>query len=244
MNNFNKIIKEITNVLNEAAFLNSILNASILFVILYTLLTLINLFPLILSILFSSMFLIYSWSKKIDVYTANMVEKKFPFLKDKLTTAKDTIKNENLVIYNLRVEVAKKMSKVDASKFYQIGKSYLKIISIVGSLLILMFISVNNIELFDSEKILSEIDLNLIKKDDLSDSIFKKNQQNGGDGLKFEVPQTFDINDLTNEEENTFKRDEFINYDQLRVIGSEEYIDPITEEEKEVVKNYFNKINR
>ena len=247
MGKFDDIIGDVVGILQEAALMNSLINTCIVFLILYLGLSLINLFPLILSITFSLFYLINIWIKKTDKYTARFVEKKFPFLKDKLTTAKDTLEQESFVVTRLRIDVAHRLSKVDASTFFQTGKTALKIFIIIFLVFSLMFITVIDFKLFDTEKAISNLNLDLSFR---GSSIFSgtggtsgESNYSNGEGLEFLVSQTVDVTDLQTIEEKNFTREEFISYDELDAIGAQEYDDPITEEEKEIVKNYFDKLN-
>ncbi len=248
MGKFDEIIEDVVEVLQEAALINVLINTCIVFLILYFALSLINLFPLTLSLVFAMFYLMKTWIEKTDKYTARLVEKRFPFLKDKLTTAKDTLNQNNFIVTKLRIDVAKRLHKVDASAFFQMGRTTSKILIIILIIFSLMFVTVIDFRIFDAEKIISKIDLDLNFK---GSSVFAgsggtpgEGEYSGGDGLEFQVSQTVDVTDLQDVEEKKFKKEEFISYDELNAIGAQEYKDPITEEEKEIVKNYFNKLNQ
>jgi hypothetical protein len=242
MKRFNGVISDVVGILNEAAFLNALINAGILFLVLYLVLTLINFFPLVLSIIFSTFYLLNVWIKKTEKYSARYVEKKFPFLRDRLTTAKDTMKEDNFVISRLRIDVARRLNKVDASSFFAMGDSIFKVFIIIGIIFSLMFITIIDYRIFDGEAALGG--LNLDFSFGTGDELFKRGgNDNSGGGLEFNVPETVDLTDIQDAEDKGFKKEQFVSYEDLEAIGAEEYKDPITEEEKEIVKNYFNKIN-
>ena len=94
--------------------------------------------------------------------------------------------------------------------------------------------------LFDSENALSKINIGIDTNYRLPS--FGKEESSSG-GLEFNMPNEIDLNDIEDVKNNDFKREEFLSYEELKAIGAKEYKDPITEEEKEVVKNYFDRIN-
>ena len=247
MGKFDDIIGDVVGILQEAALMNALINTCIVFLILYLGLSLINLFPLVLSITFSLFYLINIWIKKTDKYTAKFIEKKFPFLKDRLTTAKDTLGQENFVVTRLRIDVAQRLGKVDASAFFQTGKTTFTIFMILFLVFSLMFVTVIDFRLFDTEKAISNLNLDLSFSGSSifsgTDGTLGESNYSEGKGLEFLVSQTVDVTDLQDIEEKNFKKEEFISYDELNAIGAQEYKDPITEEEKEIVKNYFDKLN-
>lgn len=240
MGKFRKTIKDVVGVLNRIAFFNSLIDTTILFCILYLGLTLINLFPLELSLIFSVFYLISKWVGKKKYYTVQLIERKFPFLKDKLTTAKDTLNDDNFVISKLRIEVEKKVSKVDASSLFDFGRVFFKTSLVIGIIFLLLFVTAMDFRLFDSENALSKINIGIDTNYRLPS--FGKEESSSG-GLEFNMPNEIDLNDIEDVKNNDFKREEFLSYEELKAIGAKEYKDPITEEEKEVVKNYFDRIN-
>ena len=245
MRNFKEIIGEVKGILKGAAILNTLQNVALLFLSMYLLFALFNLFPFAIASIISFFYLLSTWIKKTDVYTAKLVEKRFPFLKDKLTTAADTLNQENFVVNRLRVEVAKRLNDVDASSFFNIGKIIVKSGSILVVIFMLMFVTAIDFKIFDVRQALSGINIGFPNAPEFGDRKAGGNDlELSDDGLKFHVPKTVDITDLQDVQDTSFKKEEFLSYDELIAIGAKDYEDPITEEEKEVVKNYFNRINK
>jgi hypothetical protein len=242
MGSFTNVINDVMGVLRKAIMINTLLNTVILFLILYIFFTLINLIPLILSLVLSLIYLIYVWAKKVRLYTIGMVEDKFPDLKDKLTTAKDTVDSDNYVVTKLRVEVTKRLRDTEAGDIFNYTKLMFKIIVIVLLIFLIIFVTVKEWMIFDAEAAIAKLKM---------DFKFGGSESNAGDGkegnstgLEFQVPKTIDYNDIDNADAKNFKKEEFLSYDELNAIGAQEYNDPITEEEKEIVKSYFDKINQ
>jgi hypothetical protein len=241
MGSFTNVINDVMGVLKKAIMINTILNTVILFLILYLFFTLINLLPLILSLIISLIYLVYIWAKKVRKYTINLVEEKFPDLKDRLTTARDTLDSDNYVVTKLRVDVTKKLRDAEAGDIFN-TKMMLKIIAIILIIFFIIFVTVKGWMIFDAEAAISRIKLGLDFGKDSSSSDGESNANTTG--IEFKVPKTIDYNDIGDAEEKTFKKEEFLSYDELNAIGAQEYNDPITEEEKEIVRSYFDKINK
>lgn len=241
MSKFKEIIKDVVGVLNGAALLNTLLNTCSLFILLYLIFTLFNLFPFILASIISLFYLMSVWFKKTEKYTAKYVETKFPELKDKLTTAKDTLNDENFVVNKLRVDVAKRIRGVDASNFFNMGRSFGKLIGIIFIIFVLLTTTALDFRILDLENKMGRVGINFGNTGKLFD--FLDSDDEVTDGLEFHLTTTIDVTDIQDVEDKEFKKEEFISYDELHAIGAKEYKDPITEEEKEIVKNYFDKIN-
>lgn len=246
------VLGDVTSVLNQAIAIESILSVIIIFVISFVAFSLINLFPLILSSTFAVLYLINVWVKNKEKYTIQMIESKFPHLKDKLTTCFDTVSKDNFVIRNLRNDVSRELNRVDASRFFDFRRITFKSFAIVILIVGMLFVSSTGFKIIDSQKMLGDLDLDIdmdsilrgkeakhIGSDDFADEEYAS-----GEGLNIKITKSVDFNDLSDAEERDFKREEFVSYDELNAIGAEEYNDPMSEEEKDIVKNYFDRITR
>ena len=236
MSKFDERINELIDVLNEAALLNTILNTIIVFLISYIFFSLFNLFPISISTIISLLYLLYIWVKKSDFYDIKLVEKKFPFLKERLSTAKETINKDNFVINALRLDVSRRINHIDAISFFKAGRTVVKIIVILSLLFGILFVAANNIEIVDLNEKIGNINFSgifsfLFSSDEKDDK--EKDELNLNDSI--DAIQIDEIQD-------NFKKEDFINLEDLEAIGSEEFIDSITEEEKEIVKKYFETI--
>ncbi|MFW6233407.1 MAG: DUF7502 family protein [Nanoarchaeota archaeon] len=232
MSKFDERINDLFDVLTEAALLNTILNTIIVFLISYIFLSLINLIPLSLSIIISMIYLLFIWIKKSSFYNIKYVEKKYPFLKERLSTAKETINKENFVINALRIDVSRRINHIDASSFFRTTRTMFKIIAIIFLLFSLMFLTVQDIKITNLNEKLGKLNLNFLF------SIFSKDVEEENE---YNFSDDFDPTKI-DEIYDQFKREEFINLDELDAIGSEQFKESITDEEKEIVKKYFETI--
>jgi hypothetical protein len=230
MRKFDERINELFGVLTEAALLNAILNTLIVFLVSYIFLTLINLIPLALSTIISMIYLLYIWIKKSSFYDIKLVEKKFPFLKERLSTAKETLDKDNFVINALRIDVSKRINHIDASSFYRTGRTILKISFILILLFGIIFFTANNIKIANLNEKIGKLNLS---------KLFSRDKDK--DVNNYDLPEEYDPTKL--EEYKDFKKEEFISHDDLDAIGSKEFRDTITDEEKEIVKKYFETIS-
>lgn len=242
MGSFAEVINDVTSVLKKAIMINTLMNTVILFLLLYLCFTLINLYPLILSLIISLFYLVYVWAKKVRLYTIGMVENRFPELKDRLMTAKDNLDKENFVVTKLRVEVTKKLRDVEAGDLFNYTKLMFKVIAIIVFIFLIVFVTAMDFMIFDAQAALGKIHLNIGLNDNENDGA-NGLENASGEGLEFDIPNTIDYNDIQDTETEDFKKEEFLSYDELKAIGAQEYKDPITEEEKEIVRSYFDKIN-
>ncbi|WP_286019065.1 DUF7502 family protein, partial [Candidatus Venteria ishoeyi] len=131
MGKFNLVIKEVVSLLRGAILVNTFVNVAVVFSILFLILSLFNFFPGIIAGIISLLYFVKTLFKKNFYYTIKLIEEKFPFLKDKLGTAKDTLNEDNYIINELRTEVSKKLRKVNADSFFNLGKIYLKTFIII-----------------------------------------------------------------------------------------------------------------
>jgi hypothetical protein len=233
MSKFDERINDLFGVLTEAALLNTVLNTIILFLMSYIFLNLISLYPLHISSIISLIYFLNVWIKKSGLYDIKLVEKKFPFLKERLSTAKETLNKDNFVINALRIDVTKRINHIDASTFFRKGRTFIKISVILILLFSLMFLTINNVKITNLDDKINKFNISKLF------SFWKKD--------KVEVDNTFNLDDnidpsKLDDEDYNFKKEEFISLDELNAIGSQEYRDTITDEEKEIVKKYFETI--
>jgi len=118
MKNFINVIKEIHKTLNFIIIFETILNAVIFFLVVYFLLSLVNLFPILALIPALVYFAarLYVNSKRDE---RRIVEGKYEPLKEKLRTAADNIREENPVVNELEEEVIQDLKHVGLSSFVQ-----------------------------------------------------------------------------------------------------------------------------
>ena len=156
MKNFIKVIKEINRTLNFFMVFESILNATIFFLVVYFLLSLVNLFPisaLIPAIIYFVMRL-YANSKRDK---RKIVESKYEPLKEKLRTAADNINKENPVVNELEEEVVADLKNVGLSSFIQTKDVYYKIFAVILLSFAIVFATTLNLYIVDLNDFLSNI---------------------------------------------------------------------------------------
>ena len=126
MKDFIKVIKEINRTISFFIVFECFLNSIILFLAVYFLLSLINLYPIsaiIPAIIYFALRL-YVNSKDDK---RKIVEGKYEPLKEKLRTAADNVNEDNIVVNELEEEVVKDLKNVGLSSFIQTRKLSYKI---------------------------------------------------------------------------------------------------------------------
>jgi len=156
MKNFIKAIKEINRTLNFLMFFETMLNTTIFFLLLYFLLSLINLYPILAIIpaviYFAVRLYVNSKSDKRVV-----VENKYIPLKEKLRTAADNIKQDNPVVNELQDEVLHDLKHVGISSFIKTKRVSYKIFSIILLSFAIVFATTLNLYVVDFSQFLSGI---------------------------------------------------------------------------------------
>ena len=155
MKNFIKVIKEINKTLNFLFIFETTLNAVIFFLVVYFLLSLVNLFPitaLIPAIVYFAM-RFYANSKRDK---RRIVENKYEPLKEKLRTAADNINEDNPIINELEEEVIFDLKHVGLSSFIQTKPVSYKIFVIILLSFAIVFATQQNLYIVDLTKLLSD----------------------------------------------------------------------------------------
>ena len=155
MKNFIKVIKEINKTLNFLFIFETTLNAVIFFLVVYFLLSLVNLFPitaLIPAIIYFAMRL-YA-NSKMD--KRKIVESKYEPLKEKLRTAADNVNEENPVVNELEEEVITDLKHVGLSSFIQTKPVSYKIFITILLSFAIVFATQQNLYIVDLTKLLSD----------------------------------------------------------------------------------------
>ena len=131
MKKFNKVLKEINFTFSNIILFNSFLNAFLIFLVLYIVLSLFNfyqIYSLVPAILY---FIIFSY-KGIRKKHLRDVEKKYSLLNERLRTAADNIRMENPVVDELKSDIMRDMKHVEVTSFFNQKKlSYKILLSII-----------------------------------------------------------------------------------------------------------------
>jgi len=252
---FIKAIKEINRTLNFLMVFESILNATIFFLVVYFLLSLVNLFP-ILAIIPTIIYFVmrlYTNSKRDK---RKIVESKYGPLKEKLRTAADNVKKENPVVNELEEEVMYDLKQVGLSSFIQTKQVYYKIFAIILLSFAIVLATTLDLYIVDLNLFISNIpeyldDINPRKLDNvLLGEINESDDIYGDSKLAILGNQQIDIRikpvnyEVNVREEGDVEQKQFdeIFPKEIAVDQASAFEEKIPEEEQELVKSYFNKL--
>ena len=233
----------------------TILNATIFFLVVYFLLSLVNLFPisaLIPAIIYFAM-KSHANSKRDK---RKIVESKYGPLREKLRTAADNIREENPVVNELEEEVVTDLKNVGISSFIQTKQVSYKIFSVILLSFAIVFATTSDLYIVDLTKFLSNVpgmleNLNLRRADNTllgeineSEDIYGESKLAilGNQEINIKIkPVNYEVN--VREEGDVEQRqfDEIFPR-EVAVEQSSAFEERIPEEEQELVKNYFNKL--
>ena len=252
---FIKAIKEINRTLNFLMVFESILNAAIFFLVVYFLLSLVNLFP-ILAIIPTIIYFIIRLYANSKSDKRKIVESKYVPLKEKLRTAADNVKKENPVVNELEEEVMYDLKHVGLSSFIQTKRITYKIFATI--LLSFAIVSAVTLDLYivDLNLFLSNIpeyldDINPRRSDNVllgeineSDDIYGKSKLAilGNQQIDIRIkPANYEVN-VREEGDVEQKQFDSIFPKEVAVDQASAFEEKIPEEEQELVKSYFNKL--
>lgn len=118
-------IKEAKVGVGKSHFFDTILNALIIFLVSFFLLSLFNI-PAILAGSIALAYFIVDSAKRIAINKIRIVEAHYPKLNERLRTASEYLKVENPVVYELHQEVLSEMKLVQEAEFVDEGKTFSK----------------------------------------------------------------------------------------------------------------------
>ena len=256
MKNFIKVIKEINKTLNFLFIFETTLNAVIFFLVVYFLLSLVNLFPitaLIPAIVYFAM-RFYANSKRDK---RRIVENKYEPLKEKLRTAADNINEDNPIINELEEEVIFDLKHVGLSSFIQTKPVSYKIFVIILLSFAIVFATQQNLYIVDLTKLLSDFPgiLDNFYLGNRADNtplgeINESNDIYGDSKLAVLGEKQIDIKikpvnyEVNVREEGDVEQKQFdeIFPREVAVEQASAFEEKIPEEQQELVKNYFDKL--
>jgi len=256
MKNFIKVIKEINNTLNFLIIFETTINAVIFFLIVYLLLSLINLYPILALIpalvFFAARLYINSKSDKRLI-----IERKYEPLREKLRTAADNFRDENPVVNELQTEVIQDLKNVGLSSFVSTKQISFKILTTMLLAFAIVFATTLNFYIVDLNKFLGNLPdflnkVNPLKRGDNillgeineSEDIYgdSKLAVLGEKQIDIKIkPVNYEVN--VREEGDVEERqfDEIFPRD-INIEQASSFDERIPEEQQELVKNYFNKL--
>jgi len=259
MKKFNKVLKEINFTFNNIILFNSFLNTFLIFLILYLLLSFFNFYQ-IYSLVPAALYFIVNLYKGITEKHLITVEKKYPFLNERLRTARDNIKIENPVVDELKSDIIRDIKKVEVASFFnQKKQSYKILLSIILCFLIIFSaqfdLSFNFKNIADNaidfvygiggnNSNAEKQGLERIAGSGESESVFGDAYiaQMGDETLDMMIKQAgYEIN-LDDVKEPERREFEELFPDEVFIATADVYEEKIKEEQQELVKTYFLKL--
>ncbi len=256
MKNFIDVIKEIDRTLNMVFVFSSILNAAIFFLSVYLLLSIVNLYPILALIPAAIYFALRLYSRsKMD--KRKIVESKYEPLKEKLRTAADNIKEDNPVINELEEEVVHDLKNVGLSNFIQTKEVSSKLFATIALSFVIVLITTMNLYIIDLGSFLSTVPEYLkgipkLANNPLLGEINESNDIYGDSQLAVLGNEQIDIRispvnyEVSVREEGDVEQKQFneIFPSDVDVEQASAFEENIPEEQQELVKKYFDNINK
>ena len=255
MKNFIKVVKEINQTLNFLIIFESILNAAIFFLVVYFLLSLVNLFP-ILAIIPAVIYFAMRLYKHSKADKRKIVESKYEPLKEKLRTAADNVKEENPVVNELEEEVIHDLKHVGLSSFIKTKRISYKIFSTILLSFAIVLATTLNLYIVDLNKFLSNIpdildnlgsrraDNILLGEINESEDIYGESKLAvlGSKEIDIRIkPVNYEVN-VREEGDVEQKQFDEIFPREVNIEQASAFEEKIPEEQQELVKNYFDKL--
>ncbi len=267
MKGFRRVIGEIRRTIIEIIIIPSLLDGILLFLLLYLVLALFDLYPLfaIIPAVFYTLFIVW---KESGINALKLVEKRYPALHEKLRTAADYADVDDVMVNELHGEVLQDIRNVASSTFLNRQKILLKVFCcIIISFLILSITHfdisavkyrqqlenkinklANQISLRDNENALRFSNTSAVGGGvggGVGRSIFgqKHLATLGDEALEVELkPSTleFKVGKVKDAEKKEFE--EAFPTDVF-LSGSASYEENIPKDQQEIVKNYFRKVS-
>ena len=253
MKNFPNVVKEINKTLNQLILFENIVNATLVFLVFYLLLSLLN-FHALLALIPALLYLGYYSYLSAKLSKPILVESKYAPLREKLRTAADNVGMENPIAEELAYEVTSEMKNVGLSLFINPKSLSYKIFAVMFLSFLIIFVTTLDLKLFEfaKHKIPDIFDTKGLKgvgnfvavQLNTSNDIYgKENVAKLGDKeLDIRIkPVDFKVNV---KEEGEVDQHEFetVFPKDLTVKETVAYEENIPQEQQELVKNYFKKL--
>ena len=211
----------------------------------------------IVAIVIAMLFFMRSLVKKIKENKILLLEKKHPDLHERLRTSYDYQEKSNPIIDDLHKDIVKIMRQVDVNAFLNAGGLFLKGVFICGLLFGTFYMSSVGYDVLDVTKAITNSQI-YRRTADFAQDLFDENREETknrpllddprliglGDeqlNLSLETLSTeLDISEISNNDKNDFGGKYPI---EIAGYAQETYEERIPEEHKEIVKEYFKKIN-
>ena len=254
MKNFIKAVKEINRTLNFITVFDILLNSAIFFLVVYFLLSLVNLFPMF-AIVPVVVYFVLRLAVKSRRDKRKMVESKYEPLKEKLRTAVDNIREENPVVNELEDDVMHDLKHVGLSSFIQTKQVMLKIFSVIILSFAIVFATEMGFYIVDLNEFLSNVpdfldgisrraDNVMLGEINESQGIYGKSKLAvlGNEEIDIRIkPTNYEVNVREGGDVEQKQFDEIFPR-EVAVEQASAFEEKIPEEQQELVKNYFNKL--
>ncbi len=252
MKQFQGVVKEINRTLNEIILFENIVNTTIVFLIFYLVLSIIDFHPL-WALVPALLYLGFYSYMSFKSYKPLIIESKYAPLREKLRTAADNIGMDNPIVEELEYEVTSEMKNVGLSMFINPRTLSYKIFGVVLLSFMVIFATTLNLKLleFAKQKVPDIFERGpkgvgnfVATKLNTSEDIYGKDDvaKLGDKELNIRIkPVDFKVNV---KEEGDAQRQKFetVFPQELIVKETVAYEENIPQEQQELVKNYFKKL--
>lgn len=240
--------------MNFITVFDILLNSAIFFLVVYFLLSLVNLFPMF-AIVPVAVYFVLRLAVKSRRDKRKMVESKYEPLKEKLRTAVDNIREENPVVNELEDDVMHDLKHVGLSSFIQTKQVMLKIFSVIILSFAIVFATEMGFYIVDLNEFLSNVpdfldgisrraDNVMLGEINESQGIYGKSKLAvlGNEEIDIRIkPTNYEVN-VREEGDVEQKQFDEIFPREVAVEQASAFEEKIPEEQQELVKSYFNKL--
>jgi len=253
MKQFSNVVREINNTLNEIILFENIVNTTLVFLVFYLILAVLDFHPLLAFIPALAYLGFYSYMSSKSSKPL-IIEGKYAPLREKLRTAADNIRMDNPIAEELEYEVTTEMRNVGLSMFINPKILSYKIFAVIILSFMIIFAATLDLKLLElaRQKVPDIFDTKNLKgvgnfvavKLNTSEDIYGKNDvaKLGDKELNIRIkPVDFKVN-VREEGEATQREFETVFPNELTVKETAAYEENIPQEQQELVKNYFKKL--
>ena len=253
MKQFSDVVKEINRTLNQLILFENLVNTTLVFLISYFILEIIDFHPL-WALAPALAYLVFYSRISLKSNKPLIVESKYAPLREKLRTAADNVGMSNPIVEELEYEVTSEMKNVGLSMFINPKMLSYKILAVMVLSFMIIFATTSNLKLleFARNKATDIFDTRGIKgvgnfvatKLNTSDDIYGKEDvaKLGDKELNIRIkPVDFKVN-VREEGEARQQKFDSVFPQEMTVKETVAYEENIPQEQQELVKNYFKKL--
>ncbi len=253
MKQFSSVVKEINRTLNQLIFFENIVNTTLVFLVFYLILSIIDFSPLLALVPALAYLAFYSYMS-FKSYKPLLIENKYAPLREKLRTATDNLGMQSPIVDELEYEVTSEMKNVGLSMFINPRTLSYKIFAVMLLSFLIIFSTTLNLKLleFARDKVPDIFDTRGLKgvgnfvatKLNTSEDIYGKDDvaKLGDNELNIRIkPVDFKVN-VKEEGESEQRNFETVFPQEMILKETAAYQEDIPQEQQELVKNYFKKL--